>query len=72
MKVQLKVKNPTAKLNMIGTDANVPQGEILKGAFFIEINQKDIHINKIPLEVEVYSNGKLIETVKTSFMGKVI
>lgn len=72
MDIELKVKNPEAKINMIGKDVHVPKEEILKGAFFIELHQKNIHLNKTPLEIEVYSNGKLIETVKTSFMGKVI
>ena len=72
MDIELKVKNPAAKISMIGKDVHVPKEEILKGAFFIELHQKNIHLNKTPLEIEVYSNGKLIETVKTAFMGKVI
>ncbi|MBY0424553.1 MAG: cytochrome c oxidase accessory protein CcoG, partial [Cytophagales bacterium] len=72
MEVTMKIKNPTAQLQLVGRDLHLPKEGILKGAFFIQLHQKDIRLNKTPLEIEVYSNGQLVETVKTSFMGKVM
>ncbi|MDH4459892.1 MAG: cytochrome c oxidase accessory protein CcoG [Flectobacillus sp.] len=70
MPVNFALKDfPKGKIKLIGKPLFLNAGELTKGSFFIEIPKKDLPDNTFKLEVEVYSNGKLIDHVKTSFLG---
>jgi hypothetical protein len=38
---------------------------------FIFINPKELKKRSTKIKIDVYSNGRLLETVKTSFLGPV-
>ena len=42
-----------------------------KGAFFINIPEKLIKENNTKIEIEILSDNKIVDKVKTSFMGSV-
>ncbi len=70
MPVNFTLKDfPKGTIKLIGKPLFLNAGELTKGSFFIEIPKKDLPDNTFKLEVEVYSNGKLIDHVKTSFLG---
>ncbi|MCD6019217.1 MAG: cytochrome c oxidase accessory protein FixG [Bacteroidetes bacterium] len=70
--VQLKVENfKDYKLEMIGKDIVLKKEGISEGGFFVYLNKSDIHERKVKLEIGVYSNGKKIKTVKTTFLGPI-
>lgn len=48
---------------------NVPKQGFAEGTLFIEINQAALKGDKIRLKIGVYSNGKLIETTTSNFLG---
>jgi len=70
--VEIKVENdPSAKIQMVGKDMEVKSESMTQGSFFLFLNKKDIKKRKTELKIGIYSNGKLIKTVKTNFFGPV-
>jgi len=50
-------------------DFVIPKQGLAEGTLFIEIHSSLLKKDKIKLEIGVYSNDKLIETVTTNFLG---
>lgn len=48
---------------------NIPKQGLAEGSLFIELHQSQLKKDKTKLKIGVYSNGKLIETTKTNFLG---
>ena len=70
--VQFKLKNMDGEIKMVGHDhLNAINQSITEGEFFIILKQEQIKNRKTPVIVSVYSGDKLIEDVKTNFMGQV-
>jgi polyferredoxin len=68
--VTLKVKDGLGEIIMVGNDLTVPAQDIAKGSFFIEIPKNKIKGRKNKIIIEAYSDGKKIETEKTTFLYK--
>ena len=47
-----------------------PQG-VAEGKFMIIVSKDDIKKLNTPIEISVLSKGKVIDVIKTSFLGKV-
>lgn len=57
-------------IKLIGSeDFDIKQQDFFGGSLFIEIARKDLKDSKENLKIGVFSNGKLIETTTTNFMG---
>ncbi len=70
--VILKVEQfPQASIQIIGKDLVVKKEEMIQGSFFLFLDERDIKKRKTELTIGIYSNGKLIKTVKTNFLGPV-
>ncbi len=70
--VEIKVEEfPHASIEIVGKDLAVKKEDMTQGSFFIFLNKSDIKKRKTELKVGIYSNGKLIKTVKTNFLGPV-
>jgi cytochrome c oxidase accessory protein FixG len=70
--VTIKVENyPNSSIQIIGKKLEVKKEDVTQGSFFLFLNKSDIKKRKTELEIGVYSNGKLIKTVKTNFLGPV-
>jgi len=50
-------------------DFVIPKQGLAEGTLFIEIHSSLLKKDKIKLEIGVFSNDKLIETVTTNFLG---
>ena len=71
MPVELKLLNENAELIMIGGDSILDANQVEKRVFMIKMEQDNITENKIPLELELYSNGELLNQFKTTFLAPV-
>ncbi len=70
--VNLKIENfPGASIEVIGKDLIVKKESMTQGSFFIFLDKRAIHKRKTELKIGIYSNGRLVKTVKTSFFGPV-
>ncbi|MCF7823889.1 MAG: cytochrome c oxidase accessory protein CcoG [Candidatus Marinimicrobia bacterium] len=67
--IQFKLLEPAGKLNMVGHDLQVDSQEKAQGAFFIDLSGDELTGTETKLKIAVYSGDRLVETVKTSFMG---
>lgn len=66
------IDNTDASIHRIGSDLiKVPANSQDEGVFMIEIPQKSIGEVKTTITIGIYSNGDLIEKVKTKFLGPV-
>jgi cytochrome c oxidase accessory protein FixG len=70
--VTLRVEDyPEASIEVVGKALEVRKEDVTQGSFFLFLNKKDIKHRKTELKIGIYSNGKRIKTVKTSFFGPV-
>lgn len=70
--VEIKVEGfPNANIEIVGKHLSVKKEDMTQGSFFIFLNKQDIKKRKTELKVGIYSNGKLIKTVKTNFLGPI-
>ncbi|HXG46544.1 MAG TPA: cytochrome c oxidase accessory protein CcoG [Methylomirabilota bacterium] len=68
--VEFRVKDLPARLRVIGAGTlTAPGGQLAQGAVLIELPPNALAGASTPLQIGVYSNGRLIETVKTVFAG---
>jgi len=67
--VEFKLENRPGKLTVMGGDLTVPKEDLAKTSVLIEMNPVDLDGSNTKLDVGVYSEGKLLETVKTVFIG---
>jgi len=68
---ELKLKNIEGEIRLIGKDLNVdPQG-VAEAKFFVILGTDQIKKLNTPIEIGVISEGREIDVIKTSFLGKV-
>jgi cytochrome c oxidase accessory protein FixG len=67
--IQLKLENPGGALQVMGGEIVVPAEKLAESSVLIELPKTQILSGKTPLAVGVYSGGRRIETLKTSFVG---
>lgn len=69
--VEFKLVNKNGRIKVVGKVPDIEKQDQAKGSLFIEISPDDLSSRKNKLKIEVYSNGKLIDEVKTNFLGPV-
>ena len=69
--IEFKMLDDLGTLKLVGEPPIAAPNEVTEGAVFIEMDPDDLDGRKNTIYVEVYSNGTLLETVKTSFFGPV-
>ncbi len=71
MPLDIKVRDNEGTIKYVGnvTTPSVSAGKMTDGVFFIEMDISKLTGLKTTLYIEVYSNGKLMDKVKTSFVG---
>lgn len=58
-----------AIIKPVGKIPNTKSTDVVEGAFFIEMERSALHGRKTTVVIEVYSGDKLIDKVKTNFLG---
>ncbi len=70
MPIELRTTTPGAQLEVVGQAiAPIAKGAKAQGAFFLILPTELVKGQKNAIVIEVYSNGKKIDEVKTNFMG---
>ncbi len=67
---ELKLKQPEGKIEFVGQSHDqLKKDKVAEGAFFVNMPLNQLNGRKTELEIEVISNGKVIDKVTTNFMG---
>ena len=73
--IDLKITSPAgADLKMVDRDGisfELGEDGLIKGSFFIILPQSEIKTNNTEAQVDIYSNGKLMNTITTNFVAPV-
>ncbi|WP_020527386.1 cytochrome c oxidase accessory protein CcoG [Flexithrix dorotheae] len=70
--VELKLIESKGEIKLIGNNITLEKQGKAEQALFLIFNKDDITKTKTQVEIGVYSNGELIETVSTNFLGPVV
>jgi cytochrome c oxidase accessory protein FixG len=72
MPVVLKIESDSGQIKMVGKDRiDVSKENMANSEFFVILDRKNIKKRKTKLSIGIYSNGKKLQTVETSFLGPV-
>lgn len=72
MDITLKLQSSSGKIKMVGKDTvHVKREELGSSAFFIILDKDRLKERKTKLYVDIYSNGKKIESIATTFLGTI-
>lgn len=70
--VELRTVTDGAKIEIVGqAPSTLAKGQKLEGAFFVEMPEDKLTSRKTQIILEILSNGKKIDEVKTNFLGPV-
>lgn len=69
MPIELNINSLKAEIRMVGQNIVVAPQSIGEAVFFIFFNKNEVLSSQVDLEIDVSSNGKLIERITTSFVG---
>jgi cytochrome c oxidase accessory protein FixG len=69
MPVELKLEDINGKINYAGRAITAPGNDYGEGVIKVEIAKKDLSSVSTPISIGVYTHGKKVQTVKTSFLG---
>lgn len=72
MPIELKLEGIDGHLEMVGDNLLLKKQGLGEGAFFVVLDPADLKKLSTDIKIGVYSNGELIETVKTRFLGPAI
>ncbi len=59
------------RIRLVGNSPVAGKDQVAEGALFIDLEEAALEDRKTEVVVEVYSNGELIDEVKTNFLGPV-
>ena len=71
MPVSLKLENISGEIKIIGNPLLLNSQEITDSKFLIILPESEIHKMNTPLVIGVYSNGRLLGSINSSFLGPV-
>ena len=69
--IDLKLENLKGELKLIGSEVDLKPQEIYDGKFLIILPKSEIKTMNTAVSIGFYSNDKLLQTIKTSFLGPV-
>ncbi len=67
--VEFKLVGIEGEIKLIGEAPQSIPEDVAEGAFFIHLHKDDLKSRKTKLNIEVYSNGELIDQTTTNFLG---
>lgn len=67
--IELKLENIKGEVEVMGAKIIVPPEQLAEASVLIELDRKRMLPGHTPIVVGVYSNGRRLETLKTSFIG---
>jgi hypothetical protein len=67
--VELRLEGHDGTIQIMGRGLSVPKEQLGQGSVLVELDAAATKGGRVPLRVGVYSHGKLLQTVKTVFVG---
>jgi len=67
--VELKSLSHQGIIQIIGNDINVKKQTVGESVFFLTLNREAVASDKTPVKFGIYSEGKLIEEITSTFLG---
>jgi cytochrome c oxidase accessory protein FixG len=67
--IEFKTEHPVGKITVVDRDVTLPGGALLDGAFFIELQRDKLKPLKTVVQIGIYSHGRLLDLVRTTFLG---
>ncbi len=71
MNIELKVKGIKGEIKILGKKPEVKELEVYEGRFMLIVDEKDLVQVNSKVDIIVLEDGKELQTIKTSFLGKV-
>jgi hypothetical protein len=56
-------------IQIIGNEITVKKESIGESVFFLLLDKEEITSDKLPVRFGIYSNGRLIEEISSTFLG---
>ena len=69
--IEFKIKGESGSIRPVGDINDTKENGMTEGAFFIDMPNEALKSRKTKLTIEVYSEGELIDQVRTTFLGPV-
>jgi len=69
MPITLRLLSPQGEIEMVGGELVAPEGKSCETSFFVRLDKKNVRFSFLPLSIGLYSDGRLIKTIRTSFVG---
>jgi len=69
MPIEFRLLNEGGEIKLVGQAPTAKAGEIAKGSMFIIMENNKVDGRKNDMHIEVFSNGKRVDKVKTNFFG---
>lgn len=70
--VTFELLEETGKIRLVGNQTlEVPPNSEVEGALFIDMPKSELEGNQTPIRLQVISDGKVVDEVKTNFFGPV-
>ena len=67
--VELRLEDHAGKIQIMGRGLSVPKEQLGQGSVLVELDAAKTRGGRVPLRIGVYSGGKLLQTLKTVFVG---
>lgn len=71
MPLEFRLLNGDGQLRMVGEVPTAAPAGVAEGAMFIELPRSSLKAKKTDVKVGIYSDGELVRTVKTGFVGPI-
>jgi len=71
MPLEFRLLDGEGQLRMVGEVPHAAPAGVAEGAMFIELPRSSLKTKKTDVKVGIYSDGKLVRTVKTGFVGPI-
>lgn len=69
--LEVRIKETNAEIRSIGSVTDIKMQETATGSFFIHFLEEDIQSQKNKITIELYVDDKLVDKVKTNFLGPI-
>jgi len=69
--IELQLIQPDNGALTMVSELIVAEDDLQQSAFFVDLPRSTVTGTSVPLEIQVWSGGELLETVKTAFIGPV-
>lgn len=69
MSVELRLEKPAGSLQILGNQLIVPPQKQLENSVLVELDPTSMKSGNTPVVLGIYQNGKIMQTLKTAFIG---